>query len=34
MLGPVPDTWRQGEQRSQRLDDLTDWSGLKLPGNR
>ena len=25
MLGPMPGTRRQGEQRRQWLDDITDW---------
>ena len=31
MLGPVPGTRRQGGQRRQWLDDLTQWTGMRLP---
>jgi len=31
MLGPVPGTRRQGRQRRQWLDDITDWAALELP---
>ena len=31
MLGPVPGTRRQGGQRRQWLDDITDWAELELP---
>jgi len=31
ILGPVPGTRRQGGQRRQWLDDLTQWTGMRLP---
>ena len=31
MLVPVPGTRRQGGQRRQWLDDLTQWTGMRLP---
>ena len=31
MLGPVPGTRRQGGHRRQWLDDLTQWTGMRLP---
>jgi len=30
-LGSMPGTRRQGGQRRQWVDDITDWAGLKLP---
>jgi len=31
MLGPMPGTRRQGGQRRQWLDDVTDWAKTELP---
>ena len=31
MLGPMPGLRRQGGQRRQGLDDISDWCGKKLP---
>jgi len=31
MLGPMPGTRRQGGQRRQWLDDITDWAEIELP---
>jgi len=31
MLGPMPRTRRQGGQKWQWLDDITDWAKLELP---
>ena len=31
MLGPMPGTRRQGGQRRQWLDDITDWAKTELP---
>jgi len=31
MLGMMPGTRRQGGQRRQFLDDITDWAGMRLP---
>jgi len=31
MLGMMPGTRRQGGQRRQYLDDITDWASMRLP---